>query len=115
MIKKQPAKKVSRQRLWQRKQIANGQCTICTEPRVNGTHCQKHRDKQLKLSKRRYRDLHPNHKPHLPKAKWDAVDWSLPEKEIAKKLKQTIHAVIGQKRRRFKLVKTWVPIEDLAE
>jgi len=37
-------KAISRQRAWQMRKRAAGQCVLCGKPRVNATHCETHRN-----------------------------------------------------------------------
>lgn len=110
MTKKQ-AKKVSRQQVYQIKHIEDGLCQACSEPRTRGVFCEKHAVANYKRSQSRRKAANPNYKPHLSKAAWNAVDWSLPIKKIAKKLNQKLGTVLMQKKKRFTLVKTWVAKE----
>lgn len=48
------SKKLSRQREWQKKQIADGRCMLCAEPLVTAMHCETHRQLVNKISLDRY-------------------------------------------------------------
>ena len=58
-------KAVSRQRLFQIKQLAKGLCALCPNPRINASHCEVH-CKQLRDYQRKYARQRNGYQPWEP-------------------------------------------------
>jgi hypothetical protein len=48
MPEKKPKNELSRQRLWQKKQVKSGRCMLCSEPvwRKHSCYCERHRQER---------------------------------------------------------------------
>lgn len=84
-------KRISKQALWQQREIAAGRCPRCRQPLTDYRTCQDCVDKRRAASGVKT--------PRLPKLVWETCDWSQPNASIAREFGVTHAAVTYQRRK----------------